>query len=218
MARRSPRPPSSHEPPAGRRRSKRALAVVAALVVLVGTPAAVVVVASSKDATARPEAVKAASSDPLHPAAPFLAGAGDGTTPNGIGCANTPQRRLRARAHLDVFADGARVQVPARIGILATCAYWVHTTDDSGIVQITSPVVRSFTLGDLFDIWGAPLTSRQVLGFRLSSDEKVRTFVGGKRVSGDPRDVRLTDRREIALVIGEAPSHVPGSFAFPSGR
>src|SRR5919202_6542404 len=163
MARRSPRPPSSHEPPAGRRRSKRALAVVAALVVLVGTPAAVVVVASSKDATARPEAVKAASSDPLHPAAPFLAGAGDGTTPNGIGCANTPQRRLRARAHLDVFADGARVQVPARIGILATCAYWVHTTDDSGIVQITSPVVRSFTLGDLFDILGAPLTSRQVL-------------------------------------------------------
>jgi hypothetical protein len=174
-----------------------------------------VVVASSQDAPAHTEDVRPASSDPLHPTAPFLANAGDGLTPDGIGCSSGPQRRLQARAHLDVFADGVHVAVPAGIGILPTCRYWLHTADGSGVVRIASPVVRSFTLGELFDIWGAPLTSRRVLGFRAPRGERVRTFVGGREVSGDPRDVDLIDRRQIALVVGRPPSHVPGRFAFP---
>jgi hypothetical protein len=124
---------------------------------------------------------------------------------------------LRGRAHLDVFVDGRRVTVPARIGVLATCAYWLRTTRADGVVAIESPERRSFTLGDLFDIWGAPLTRRQVLGFGLGPDRPFRAFVNGRRAPGDARSIRLADGREIALVIGRTPANVPSRFRFARG-
>jgi hypothetical protein len=206
MRRRTPR----HRPRP--RRGARAAAVLTALLVLVCTPAAVVVLASGQTAAAPSHPPRPGSRDPLRPAAPFFANAGDGVRPDGIGCSSAGASALRARAHLDVFADGARVTVPAGIGVLASCRYWLHTVADDGVIQIGSPARRRFTLGDLFDIWGAPLTRDRVLGFALGARRGLRAFVDGRRVAGDPRAIGLRDGREIALVIGRAPAHVPRRF------
>jgi hypothetical protein len=205
--------------PAGRRsrRAATTAGVVASVLVLVGAPVVVLLLASEQDVTAEAPAVRPGSNDALRPATPFFRNAGDGVRPDGIGCTGPGGRVLRGRAHLDIFADRRRVTVPAGIGVLSTCSYWLRTTRDDGIVTIDSPERRAFTLGDLFDIWGAPLTRTQVLAFEVGPDRPVRVVVDGRRARGDPRAVRIADGREIALVIGRAPARVPSRFAFPSG-
>jgi len=175
----------------------------------------VVLLPSTESVTASAPEIRPGSTDPLKPSAPFLTNAGDGIRPDAIGCsaAGTPLA-VRARAHLDVIADGARVTVPAGIGILPTCRYWLSTTRPDGVAEILSPERRAFTLGDLFDIWGAPLGPDRVLTFRVGPARPLRIYVDGRRVTGDPRAVRLVPRREIALVIGRLPAIIPSRFDF----
>jgi hypothetical protein len=197
------------------RRGSRAVLVVASVLVLVGVPVVVVLLASRERAPAAaapPRRIVPASGDPRRPATPFFAHAGPGVRPDGIGCVGEGQVVLRAVAHLDVFADGARVTVPAGIGVLPGCTYWLHTGAPDGLVAISSPQRRAFTLGDLFDIWGAPLTATRLLSFRLGPGRPLRTFVDGRAVSGDPRAISLADRREIALVAGRVPRLLPRRF------
>ena len=167
MARRRSQPTGLHRAPLSRRRGVRVLATIVSVLVLVGAPVLVVLLASTESVTASAPEIRPGSTDPLKPSAPFLTNAGDGIRPDGIGCsaAGTPLA-VRARAHLDVLADGARVTVPAGIGILPTCRYWLSTTKPDGVAEILSPERRAFTLGDLFDIWGAPLGPDRVLTFR----------------------------------------------------
>jgi hypothetical protein len=202
MRRRHPRP--------HRRRRGRAFAVLLTLLATFGTPVAVVILASGETAAVpRPE--QHSSADPLRPTAPFFAGAGDGVRPNGIGCSNIQGTAVRARAHLDVFADGRRLTVPGNIGVLTGCRYWLHTLADDGVVHVSSPERRTFTLGDLADIWGAPLSRAGALGF---TERKLRAFVDGRRVTGDVRQIAIKDGREIVLVIGRPPARVPRGFTF----
>jgi hypothetical protein len=185
--------------------TRRRLAVALSLLVLFGVPVAVVLAASTRTTAVAP-------ADPHRPSAPFVANTGDGVRPDGIGCVSDGAIRLRAQAHLDVFADGRRVTIPKGVGVRPSCTYWLHTTAAEGVIAIASPQRRSFSLGDFFDIWGAPLGRDRALSFRAG---RVRAFVDGKRAAGDPRAIDLRDRREIALVIGRAPSRVPARF--PSG-
>jgi hypothetical protein len=37
-------------------------------------------------------------------------------------------------------------------------------------------------------------------------------YVDGDRYSGNPADIFLRDRKEIAVVIGSAPKQIPSSF------
>jgi hypothetical protein len=199
----------------------RAIILISAVLILIGVPALVVVLTSNDTvpgASGRAAPVVPGSTDPHRPSAPFFAGVGDGLTPDGIGCSHAPQTRVQARAHLDLFADGRRVTVPAGIGVLPTCAYWLRTTAADGVITIGSPERRPFTLGDFFDIWGAPLTSGRLLTFGVSAGRPLRAFVNGKPVGGDPRAIRLVDGREIALVLGLRPRSVPDRFAFPQRR
>jgi len=215
MPRRRSQPTGLHRTPLSRRRGVRAFATIASVLVLVGAPVLVVLLASTESVTASAPEIRPGGTNPLQPSAPFLKNAGDGIRPDGIGCsaAGTPLA-VRARAHLDVLADGARVTVPAGIGILPTCHYWLSTTKPDGVVEILSPERRAFTLGDLFDIWGAPLGPDRVLTFRTGPTRPLRIYVDGRRVTGDPRAVRLLPRREIALAVGRLPPIIPSRFDF----
>jgi hypothetical protein len=203
------------KPPSTEPRSRRmwtAIGIVASVAILIGAPVAVLLLASTDTVTAEAPVVRPGSTDALRPSAPFFANAGDGVRPDGVGCTGPGRVAMRGRAHLDVFADGRRVTVPRGIGVQSTCAYWLRTTRDDGIVAIESPQRRTFTLGDLFDIWGAPLSRTRVLAFPVGPDRPVRVFVNGRRITGDPRATRLTGGREIALVIGRRPSRIPSRF------
>jgi hypothetical protein len=84
-------------------------------------------------------------------------------------------------------------------------------------VVIAAPQRRSFTLGDLFDIWGAPLSARRFLDFAIGPDRPLRAFVDGRRARGDVRAIALRDGREIAVVAGRRPARVPSRFGGGTG-
>ena len=107
--------------------------------------------------------------------APLLApvtGEASGGVVDGIG-AGGEQVAFHIHAHLAVFVNGRRRTIPYGIGVVpplrlkatadgpfvadGAAFYWLHTHDTSGVVHVESPVLRSYTLGEFFDIWGEPL-------------------------------------------------------------
>jgi hypothetical protein len=71
---------------------------------------------------------------------------------DGIGCNSMEQSAFHVHSHLVIFINGRHSQVPSQIGIPANCFYWLHTHDESGKIHIEAPMLRDFTLGQLFDI------------------------------------------------------------------
>ena len=57
--------------------------------------------------------------------------------------------------------------------------------------------------------------SESCLGERCSPDG-IAFYVNGKPYQQDPRAIELTDRKEIAIVIGTPPSQIPKTADFSS--
>lgn len=136
-------------------------------------------------------------------------------------------------AHLDVFVDGKPIQVPAGIGIKIddpavhkvelpdgsfsyggidpacrkACISPLHTHDDSGILHTESKTPKPNTLGQFFTEWGVPL-SKACVGTECGS-KPVAFYVNGKPYAGDPKAIKLTDQKEIAVAIGTPPAKIP---------
>ena len=139
-------------------------------------------------------------------------------------------------AHLDVFVNGKPVRVPAGIGInfkdpgvksapLAdgtpsyggielcrkVCISPLHTHDDTGILHTETKTVQPNRLGQFFTEWAVRLTPECVGGF-CKPEAPIAIFVDGKRYTDDPREIELSDMREIAIVIGSTPDSIPSEF------
>jgi hypothetical protein len=140
-------------------------------------------------------------------------------------------------AHLDVFVDGRAVPVPAGIGIniddpgvhlfrepdgtigyggisppcKTPCISPLHTHDDFGVLHTESKISRPNTLGQFFTEWGVRLDPSCVGGYCKPRDP-IAIFVDGKHYTGNPADIALTDKKEIAIVIGSPPSSIPSKF------
>jgi hypothetical protein len=159
----------------------------------------------------------AAASGPGTPAGPV----------DGISCLGGEQLAFHIHAHLAVFADGRPMRVPGGIGIRdpqventpagpfvggGSCFYWLHTHAADGIVHIESPVARTYTLGEFFDVWGQPLGRGRVGPAR----GPVTVFEDGRPYRADPRTLPLTAHRQIVLEVG-TPVLAPEPIRFPAG-
>ena len=164
------------------------------------------------------------------PAAPALAGlatAAAGQPVDGISCQASEQTLFHIHAHLTVFVNGSARQVPAAIGIpgaqaqataqgpfiaSGTCFYWLHTHAADGVIHIESPVQRTYTLGNFFDIWGQPLETDRV----GPATGHVVALYNGQVYQGNPRDIPLTAHAQIQLMVG-TPLVAPEQISWPSG-
>ena len=103
--------------------------------------------------------------------------------------------------HIDVFADGEKVVVPANLGIVPE---WgtasIHTHYENGVVYITDSTVQDMTLGQFFTILGVDLSCAAV-------------YVDGTPVA-DPAAQVFADRQEIAVVFGAQPAEIPLAYDF----
>jgi hypothetical protein len=129
---------------------------------------------------------------------------------DGIRCDISEGAVEHIHTHLQLFDRGRAVNVPAAVGIPqgAGCLYWVHTHSADGIIHIESPVMRTFTLGQFFDIWDAPLSRMQAGAVHASKGRTLRVTVNGKLWTRDPATIPLRDREEI--VIQNGPPYVTG--------
>ena len=138
-------------------------------------------------------------------------------------------------SHLDVFVNGARVIVPAGVGINIhdlgvkrfkapdgstayggiqlcgePCISPLHTHGDDGILHTESASAVPNRLSQFFTEWGVRLSRACVGGY--CRPDSIQIFVNGKRYSNDPRTILLTDHKEIAIVIGTQPRTIPSKF------
>ena len=142
-------------------------------------------------------------------------------------------------AHLDVFLNGAHVVVPAGIGIdthdkrvhkfvlpdgsvawggidppcKTACISPLHTHAIDGILHTESSTAKPNTLGAFFVEWGVRLDRRCIATYCKG----VTVYVDGKRFTGDPRGITLTNHLEIAIVIGAPPRKIPAKFPSNAG-
>ena len=191
----------------------------------------VVLVVAGCGASAKVEAAPM----PAHGAAPWPAPGDPLRRAVAAGLRPEPREQLahHVHAHLDVFVNGKHVTVPAGIGIDITdpevkvftdtpngakayggielcarpCISPLHTHDDTGILHTESATATSNRLGQFFTEWGVRLNRSCVGGYCRPGD--IAFYVDGKPYGGDPRAIPLTDRREIAIVIGTAPPTIP---------
>ena len=92
------------------------------------------------------------------------------------------------------------------------CFSWLHTHAADGIIHTESPVNRTYTLGEFFDIWGQPL-DREHVG--LAHGPVIALF--NRRVfTGNPRQIPLLPHAQIQLEVGR-PLLAPEGITFPPG-
>jgi hypothetical protein len=147
----------------------------------------------------------------------------------------TPERaeflQYHVHAHLDVFFNGEPVTVPAGIGIDTTnpavisdeqgvgltgeckepCISPLHTHATDGVLHTETKTPAPNTLGQFFIEWGVPLDSSCVGEF-CDPETTIAIYVDGEVNQGDPREIELSDGREIAVIIGTAPDPIPSEF------
>jgi hypothetical protein len=130
--------------------------------------------------------------------------------------------------HLDVVVDGRHVAIPAGVGLAepvdhgpcppapvqqgdcttghiyaaAVANSPLHTHSASGIIHVEPDRPGSYTLGQFFDEWGVRLDSSCLGAYCAGKGRRLRAYVDGRRIRGNPRDIVLGNRQEIALVYG----------------
>jgi hypothetical protein len=143
---------------------------------------------------------------------------------------------FHVHAHLDLFVDGAPVVVPAGIGIDITnpgvqhgtsadgsdayggisgcdqpCISPLHTHDTSGVLHTESANSTPNTLGQFFTEWGVTL-STSCVGQLCRPAKPIAIYLDGTAYAGDPTTIGLTDKLEIAIVVGTPPAVIPSAF------
>lgn len=148
---------------------------------------------------------------------PDLTSAGSlspGKSVDGISCQSNEQVAFHIHARLTIFVSGKPQKVPYGVGISGpqtqqtsngpfvgsgACFSWLHTHTADGIVHIESPVQRTYTVGNFFDVWGEPLSKTQV----GPAKGPVTAIVNGKAWVGDPRSIPLDAHNQIQLEVGK---------------
>jgi hypothetical protein len=139
----------------------------------------------------------------------------------GLRC--TTHRRPGYGVHLELFAARRVVLVPPGIGVApprtrdgayvrgGRCSYPLRTREPTGVIEVHA-ARRPLTLDRLFAVWGQPLTSTRMAGFRGT----VRAYVAGRRWHGSPRAIPLRRHVQIVLEVG-AKVRPHSTYGFPPG-
>ena len=93
------------------------------------------------------------------------------------------------------------------------CISPLHTHDVSGILHTESATQKDNTLGQLFTEWNVRLDANCFATYCIPA-KSIAIYVDGKKFDGNPPTIALTDRREIAIVIGTPPAVVPSTGDF----
>ena len=134
---------------------------------------------------------------------------GQGATVQGVLCA-AANETFHIHSHLSIFVNGDAKAIPANLGITSTCQYYMHTHDHSGKIHMEAPAAMDFTLGNLFAIWGQPLTSTNVAGVtNLPMVVYIYDATTITQFTGDPATIPMTSHRHIAIVLGTPVTQVP---------
>jgi hypothetical protein len=205
------------------------IALIIALFVAVGVSACS---SSSSSSSSKPPPPKAGDPMPW-PAPPDPMGLARRA---GLVAEDAERLEFHVHAHLDVFINGQHIVVPGGIGIETTdpqvhsatiggypayggittpcakpCISSLHTHDATGVLHTESATQKENTLGQFFIEWNVKLDANCV-GSYCKPATPVDIYVNGKKFTGDPTGIPLSDHKEIAVVIGTPPAEIPSAY------
>jgi hypothetical protein len=142
---------------------------------------------------------------------------------DGLRCGT--RQAVNALAHVELFAANHVVLVPAGIGVAPPvqlrdarvlgerCGYPLHTLDPTALLLMGRG--HRYTLGELFDLWGQPLSRAMMAGFRAGKHDHVAVFIDGVPWNGSPGQAPLSPGSQVAVELGP---HVPphARYLYPS--
>ena len=114
--------------------------------------------------------------------------------------------------HISIILNGDHLTFPDLVGTPGDprCYYGIHTRTGSGLLHVQTGFSRTLTLGDVFDIWGRPLTTTNVAGIEGLPVEVFVTDNGTvTKVESDWRAIELTSRRLITIGLGTPLTEIP---------
>lgn len=126
---------------------------------------------------------------------------------DGIACEPMERTGFHVHAHLELWVGGREVVVPANIGVVRGCFYWLHTHTADGVIHVEAPEDKKFTLGQFWAVWGASAPQPEP-GAAVWVDRGS----GFLSEPGDWQHIVLSDQEKI--VIGAA---APRPYTFPDG-
>ncbi|HZY98666.1 MAG TPA: hypothetical protein VFE36_03765 [Candidatus Baltobacteraceae bacterium] len=170
----------------------------------------------------------------------------DGNTPSGgqsqtiddITCAPTMYDNYHVHVYIGLYVNGKQVAIPDQIGMYqpgaisngytntATCFYYIHTHDASGLIHLESPQTAAvsdsmYTLQNVFDVWGISVGPNNFGQFTGA----VRIFIGRAPLGtttvssssyteylGDPNSMALYSHQAIWFEVGPPyyePPYIP---------
>jgi hypothetical protein len=130
-------------------------------------------------------------------------------------CVINPPQPLAFYAHLSILVNNEPQKIPKYLGAAPQptthCFYAIHTHDSSGKIHVTPAAPGIFTLGELFEIWGQPLTNTNVAGVTGLPVEIYVTDNGTstKVEDADWSNIELKDHREITIELGTPLAEIP---------
>jgi hypothetical protein len=122
---------------------------------------------------------------------------------------------LHFHVHLDIFANGKHVTVPAFVGINVGAGWLteLHTHDTRGVIHVEAQKARDFRLGQFFAEWAVFLNPHQIGGYK-----GLKWYLDGKLQTGNPQNLVFKPHQEIAIVAGKPPAKIPSSYKFRPGE
>lgn len=142
------------------------------------------------------------------------ASGGSGETVDGIECLLNMPEDYHVHSYLGIYLNGELLAVPQNVGIVSRspdprCFYAIHTHDGSGQIHVEATAPGSFTLENLFNIWGQPLTDTNIAGL---TGMPVKVFVvedgAVTEVPDNWGDIELTSHKKIHIVVGTEPEEL----------
>lgn len=148
----------------------------------------------------------------------------EGQVVDGVPCLRADLPEHHMHVHVGVYVDGIAVKVPAGIGVgkpwgfdntgfltNGSCFAWLHTHDTTGVIHIATPELIVFRLGQLFQLWGQPLSTSGAFDYKGT----LAVLVNGRRHDGDPGTIAFTPFENIVLELGKPPAvPPPGLYDF----
>lgn len=138
----------------------------------------------------------------------LVANPATGQTVDGLTCDPEQGGGMHIHQYLELYINGQRVNADPGIGIpsAAQCLYPLHVHDsEANIIHNEYSSVRTFTLGQFFDIWGVKLSSAEIGQYKVDSSHKLVVEVfdtNGKETTytGNPYNLPLQEHDTIYIL------------------
>jgi hypothetical protein len=139
------------------------------------------------------------------------------------------QTAFHHHAHVSIFSGTTEMILPMAIGMFqpqpdsagdytstATCFYWLHVHDHSGILHLEAPSAMTFTLKNAFDEWAQPLSRTQIGPLSGTVRIYITDIDAGTapvEFTGDPNTIPLNQHNEISIFVN--PVYGAGGNSIP---